>query len=218
MHYVKEMFDQLADLLEEYAPANDTPVSFEMKRHYLSMGQYAMWPRIYRVESFEVEVLADTNEYSFPAGAASGRLVFVETKSGDADAVYGMVPDDWYFIVPGPTDFIRLNGMPTDDYVGGSFRLTFTLPLQPIVAVDEAAAATEAFTGPDYSVEGPALYAMNRITARGLHNRLEYSRVSVQNANRAAVPNELMASSIFWLDEFERRVDMWQMVQPQSVR
>lgn len=221
-HYVKEMFDQLDDLLVEYAPPTpaEREVTWDMKRHYLNMGQYAMWPRIYRIVQHEEAVVEGQNEYPFPAEYAAGRLVFVEVKADTADepdAVYGGVPDDWYTIIPGPTDILRLGGMPTESLVGGSFRWTYTMPLAPIVAVDEAAAATEVFTGPDYSVEGPALYAMNRITARGLHSRLDYGLQSVDYNNRSAVPNELMASSVFWLDEFERRVDMWQLVHPQSV-
>lgn len=216
-HMVSEMFDQLSDLLEAYQPVDTQSATFDMKRHYLSMGQYAMWPRIFRTVSLEQAIVEGQNEYPFPDEVAQGRLVYVETKTNETDAVYGMVPDDWYDIIPGPTDSLRLHGMPNDTLIGGSFRFTATSPLLAIAAVDETAAETEEFSGPDYSVEGPALYAMNRITARGLHSRLDYTRQSVE-LQRAAIPNELMASSVFWLDEFERRVDMWQLVHPQSVR
>ena len=219
MLYVKEMFDQLEDLLEEYLPeqTNNVNLTWEMKRHYLNMGQHAMWPRIYRVAEGEITLLDDAIEYPFPATLADGRFVYVLVKTTVAGAYFGVVPDDWYRIRPAPDGpVLRLGGVPTGDLVGGTVRITSTMPLAPIVAADITAAVLEEYTGPDYSIEGAALYAMNRITSRGLHSRLDYGRGSVNYQNRSAVPNELMASSIFWLDEFERRVDQWQLVHPKS--
>jgi hypothetical protein len=221
-HFVKEMFDQLEDLLEAYPPAQpaDRQVSWEMKRHYLTMGQYAMWPRIYRIAQDTMAIVEDTVEYPLPDTLSGGRITFIEGQTGDDGALWYMYPDEGYNVVPGPShsDVVKLATLPNDTLVGGGIRVTSTMPLIPIAAADDAAAALEEFSGPDYAVEGPALYAMNRITARGLHQRLDYGRGSVNYQNRSAVPNELMASSIFWLDEFERRVDQWQLVHPQSVR
>jgi hypothetical protein len=38
--------------------------------------------------------------------------------------------------------------------------------------------------------------------------------MSVQAQNRAASPQELIAASAYWLDEFERRVDEWKLPLP----
>jgi len=218
MVFVKELFDQLEDLLEDYPPAQpaDRQVSWDMKRHYLNMGQNAMWPRVHLVvQDVSTEMGDGYQEYIFPESVRGGRLVYVEVESEPASLVYSIVAQEDYNIIPGPgrADILKL----ALDAEGHNIRITTTMPLVPIVAVDDTAAASEEYSGPSYTVEGPVLYAMNRITARGLHQRLDYGRGSVNYQNRSAVPNELMASSIFWLDEFERRVDQWQLVHPQSV-
>ena len=77
-------------------------------------------------------------------------------------------------------------------------------------------AASELYTGPDYTSEGPVLYAMSRLGAFPLDDRMDYGRFSVQAQNRAASPQEHLAVSAYWLDEFERRVDEWKMALPSA--
>jgi hypothetical protein len=57
---------------------------------------------------------------------------------------------------------------------------------------------------------------MSRISAIPLDARMDHGRLSVQNQNRAAVPQEYLAVSAYWLDEFERRVEEWNMPLPAS--
>jgi hypothetical protein len=222
--YVLEMFDELADLLEETNPnvaRIPNPVTWDMKKAYLNAGIRAMWPRVYRVAQDDaIALVGGTNEYTMPAALRGGRLIYVEGKTNATDAVFQFMPDSLYTIIPGPdrADIFRLKGdVEGTGLDGGGLRITSAVPLSPVAAVDAGAAATEEYTGADFTIEAPVLYAMNRITIRGLHNRLDFTRLSVQQQNRAAVPNELMSASIFWLDEFERRINEWQLVHPSSV-
>jgi hypothetical protein len=283
---VQWMFDEVYDLLDDFPPVSP-PARYptdDMVRHYLNMGQFAMWPRIYRVLAGPVSALAP-GELLWDATLAYGRLTYVEVLVSyqGGDPVYVMVPDEAYDMLYAPTGRHIVKIRP--DYVGqlteDNVRVTVALPLVPIepggsttlmalssgdgdgrrrrdgdgkgdgdgrsVVVARGAGAKvvkaegggtavavaappappqvalmdysgQFYSGPDYSIEGPPLYAMSRIMSRGLHRRLDYGRMSVEYQNRSAMPNELMSAAVFFLDEFERRVDQWRSVQPQSLQ
>jgi hypothetical protein len=212
--YLSTQIDQVRDLLEDQT---DTQFSFAKKLHYLNMGLRAMWPRVYQIQSDSTtQFVDDTYEYAVPAAVRGGRYVLFERSTASDDDYFQPMDYDEYRILPqnGGADIIRLGFDPSSTYADGYIRITAALPLSAYTSADYTAAQTEAFSGPDYTSEGPVLYAMSRLIAAPLDNRLDYGRMSVQAQNRAASPQELIASSAYWLDEFERRLDEWKMAIP----
>lgn len=212
--YHSEQVDQLRDLLED---SGDTQVAFLRKRYYLNAGMRAMWPRVYRVATDSTTQFVDEQyEYTIPAAVRGGRYVLFEKSTADEDDFF--VPMDYgdYTITPGVggADTLRLGFNPSSTWTDGYIRITAAVPLTAYSGADYTAAGTEAYTGPDYTSEGPVLYAMSRIAAIPLDNRMDYGRYSVQAQNRAASPQEHLAVSAYWLDEFERRLDEWKMPLP----
>lgn len=209
-----EQIDQLRDLLEDQT---DTQFSFAKKQYYLNQGMRAMWPRVHQiVVDTTLQFVDDQYEYTIPAAVRGGRYaLFEKSAAADDDFFYAMDYDD-YTIKPGPAgaDILILGFDPNSTWEDGYIRITAALPLTEYVAADYTAAGSEAYTGPDYTSEGPTLYAMSRLVAAPLDNRLDYGRMSVQAQNRAASPQELIGAGAYWLDEFERRVDEWKMPLP----
>lgn len=216
--YLSEMVDQLRDLLEDPA---DSQVSFLRKRYFLNAGQRAMWPRVYQVvQDATLTFTDDQYEYTIPAAVRGGRIFQLEKSlASDTDRFYPFDIDDYQIQRTTTTgaDKIILNWDPGSVYGDtGVIRITAALPLTPFAAADYSAAGSEAYTGPDHTLEGPVLYAMSRIAAIPLDDRMDYGRISVQAQNRAASPQEHLAVSAYWLDEFERRVEEWNMPLPAS--
>lgn len=215
--YHSEQTDQIRDLLEDAA---DSQFTFLKKRFYLNQGMRAMWPRVHQiVVDSTTAFVDDTYEYTIPAAVRNGHLVLLEkSTAADTDFFYAMDYDD-YEISPGAAGASRiiLKFDPGSTWGGGGLiRITAALPLTAYSAANYTAAGSEAFTGPDYTSEGPVLYAMSRLVAAPLDDRLDYGRLSVQAQNRAATPAELISASSYWLDEFERRVDEWKMPLPRA--
>ena len=215
--YNSDLVDQLRDLLED---AGDSQVTYLRKRWYLNAGMRAMWPRVHQVVSDATQTFTSgTYEYTIPAAVRGGRMLTIEkSKSTDTDFFYMMDYDDYEIKHgPGGANVVVLKWDPGSTWGNtGLIRYTTALPLTAFAAADYAAAASEAYTGPDYTAEGPVLYAMSRIAAIPLDDRMNYGRLSVQQQNRAASPQEHLAVSAYWLDEFERRVDEWRMAMPVS--
>ena len=212
--YLSEQIDQIRDLLEDQS---DAQFSFAKKLHYVNMGQRAMWPRVFQIVSDSTtQFVDDTYEYTIPAAVRGGRYVLFERSTADDDDYFQPMDYDEYRILPqaGGADIIKLGFDPGSTYADGYIRITAALPLTTNVAANYTAAQSLAYTGPDYTAEGPVLYAMSRLVAAPLDDRLDYGRMSVQAQNRAATPQELIASSAYWLDEFERRLDEWKMALP----
>jgi hypothetical protein len=213
--YNSEMVDQLRDLLDD---SSDTQMSYLRKRHYLNAGMRAMWPRIHRIATDITTTFTDDDyEYTIPAAVRGGRMLTIEkSKSDDTDFFYMMDYDDYEIKHGvGGANIIVLKFDPGDIWgATGIMRFTAALPLTDFSAATYATAGSEAYTGPDYSAEGPVLYAMSRITIIPLDQRMDFGRLSVQQQNRAATPGEHLAVSAYWLDEFERRVDEWRMPLP----
>ena len=216
--YASDMIDQLRDLLED---ATDTQVSFARKLYFLNAGQRAMWPRVYQVvQDSTLTFTDDQYEYTIPAAVRGGRIFQLEKSlASDTDKFYPFDIDDYNIqrATTAGADIIILNFDPGSTYGDtGVIRITAALPLSPIVAADYAASQSVAYTGPDHTLEGPVLYAMSRIAAIPLDDRMDYGKISVQAQNRAASPQEHLAVSAYWLDEFERRVEEWNMPLPAS--
>ena len=212
--YHSEQTDQIRDLLEDAA---DSQFTFLKKRYYLNAGLRAMWPRVHQiVEDATTQFVDGTYEYTMPATVRGGRyLLFEKSTAADDDFFYAMDYGD-YQIKPGAggADTIILGFDPSSTWADGYIRITAALPLTAYAAADYSAAGSEVYTGPDYTAEGPVLYAMSRLSTVPLDDRLDYGRMSVQAQNRAASPQELIATGAYWLDEFERRVDEWKMPLP----
>jgi len=215
--YNSEMIDELRDLLED---SDDSQVSFLRKQVYLNAGMRAMWPRIHQIVSDATQTFTDdTYEYTLPAAVRGGRMLTIEkSKVSDTDFFYMMDFDDYEIKhAAAGANILVLKWDPGSTWGDtGVIRYTTALPLTAFASANYTAAQTEAYTGPDYTAEGPALYAMSRISAFPLDNRMDYGRLSVQQQNRAANPQEHLAVSAYWLDEFERRVDEWKMPLPVS--
>ena len=211
-----EQTDQLRDLLVD---PTDTQVSFALKMHYLNMGMRAMFPRVYRVAVDSTDQwVDDVFYYNVPATVRGGLLYLIE-KSTDADDDYFIPMDyDEYDIQPGAAgaDILAITWDPGSTYATGFIKYHAVLPATTYTAANYSAAGTEAYTYPDHTVEGPVLYAMSRIMAIPLDKRMDYGRTSLQAANRAATPQDILGVSAYWLDEFERRVEEWRLVLPQG--
>jgi hypothetical protein len=212
--YHSEQLDQIRDLLVD---PTDTQVTFDMKVHYLNQGMRAMWPRVYQVVTDgTTQFVDDTYEYTVPAAVRSGHYVQLEkSKADDDDYFYKMDYED-YRILPkaGGADTLILGFDPGSVWEDGYVRITAAVPLTAYTAANYTAAQSEAYTGPDYTAEAPVLYAMSRIMAIPLDKRMGYEQYSLQRGNGAASPQEILAASAYWLDEFERRLDEWKMPLP----
>lgn len=214
--YHSEQTDQLRDLLEDAA---DSQVTFARKMAYLNAGMRAMWPRVFQIVSDSTTQFVDDQfEYTIPATVRGGRYVlFEKSTAADDDYFYPMNYDD-YKILPqaGGADKIILGFDPGSQWEDGYIRITSAQPLTAYTAASYIAAGSEVYTGPDYTSEGPVLYAMSRISAIPLDQRVDYGRMSVQDQNRAATSGELITVAAYWLDEFERRLEEWRMALPGS--
>ncbi len=215
--YAGDQIDQLRDLLVD---PTDTQVTFAMKLFYLNQAMRAMYPRVFRVVTDATTAFVDdTFYYTLPAAVRGGHLFLVEaSKTLDTD-YFRPLDYDEYDIIPqaAGADIISITWDPGTVFGGGGLiRFHAVVPATVYVAADYAAAQAEVYTYPDYTMEGPVLYAMSRIMAVPLDRRMDYTRHSVQNQNRAATPQEIVAVSAYWLDEFERRVEEWRMALPQG--
>ena len=212
--YESAQIDQLRDLLEDAA---DSQISFLRKQYYLNQGIRAMWPRVYQiVADATTQFVDDQYEYTIPAAVRNGRyILFEKSTAADDDYFYPMDYED-FKIKPGAggADILQLGFDPNSTWEDGYIRITAALPLTAYAAATYTASQTTAYTGPDVTAEGPVLYAMSRIAAIPLDDRMDYGRFSVQAQNRAASPQEHLAVSAYWLDEFERRLDEWKMTMP----
>jgi hypothetical protein len=216
--YASDQIDQLRDLLEDAA---DSQVTFARKLYFLNAGQRAMWPRVYQiVQDSSTTFTDDQYEYTIPAAVRGGRIFQLEKSlAADTDYFYPFDIDDYNIqrVSTAGADKIILNWDPGSTYGDtGVIRITSALPLTPYTAAAYAASQSEVYTGPDYTLEGPVLYAMSRISAIPLDDRMDHGRISVQAQNRAASPQEYLAVSAYWLDEFERRVEEWNLPLPAS--
>jgi hypothetical protein len=214
--YHSEQIDQLRDLLQD---AGDTQVTFALKKHYLNQGMRAMWPRVYQVISDSTtQFVDDQYEYTVPATVRGGRYILFEKSTADDDDYFYPMDYSDYKILPqaGGADKIILGFDPNSKWEDGYLRITSAQPLTAYTAASYVAAGSEAYSGPDYTSEGPVLYAMSRISAIPLDERVDYGRLSVQAQNRAASPGELITVAAYWLDEFERRLEEWRMALPGS--
>lgn len=215
--YLKDQIDQLRDLLEDQS---DTQVSFARKLYFLNAGQRAMWPRVYQiVQDSTLQFVDDQYEYTIPAAVRGGRIFQLEKSlASDDDYFYPFDIDDYQIqrTTTDGADKIILNWDPGSTYSDGYIRITTAMPLTAFTSADYTAAASEAYTGPDQTAEGPVLYAMSRISAFPLDDRMDHGKISVHQQNRSASPQEYLAVSAYWLDEFERRVEEWNMPLPAS--
>lgn len=214
--YHGDQIDQLRDLLVD---PSDTQVTFAMKMHYLNMGMRAMFPRVYRVAVDSTDQwVDDTYYYTVPSAVRGGLLFLVERSSADDNDYFNPLDFDEYDIQPGAAgaDVLSITWDPGSTYEDGFIKYHAALPATPYSAANYTAAQSEVYTYPDHTVEGPVLYAMSRIMAIPLDDRMKHSRVSVQNQNRAATPQDIIGVSAYWLDEFERRVEEWRLVLPQG--
>lgn len=214
--YASDQIDQLRDLLVD---STDTQVTFAMKLHYLNMGMRAMFPRVFRIVTDATSQWVDDDYYyTLPSTVRDGHLFLVEgSKASDPD-YFRPLDYDEYDIIPGPggADVMSITWDPGATWSDGYIRFHAAMPATPYAAADYTAAQSEEYTYPDYTLEGPVLYAMSRIMAVPLDRRMDYTRHSVQNMNRAASPQEIVSVSAYWLDEFERRVEEWRMALPQA--
>lgn len=214
--YHAAQIDQLRDLLVD---PTDTQVSFAMKRHYLNAGMRAMYPRVFRIVTDATDQWEDdVYYYTLPSAVQGGHLFLVEASKASDDDYFRPLDFNEYDIIPGPAgaDVLSITWDPGNTYEDGYIRYHSAMPAVPYVAADYDSAGSELYTYPDYTAEGPVLYAMSRIMAVPLDRRMDYTRHSVQNMNRAATPQEIVSVSAYWLDEFERRVEEWRMALPQA--
>jgi len=212
--YNSDQIDQLRDLLEDAA---DSQITFLRKQWYLNAGMRAMWPRIHQIVTDSTDqFIDDTYEYTIPATVRGGRMVLIEKSNATDDDFFYPFDYDEYEVKHGAggADVLVLKFDPGSTWEDGYLRYTAALPLTAYASANYTAAQSEVYTGPDYTVEGPVLYAMSRIGAIPLDDRMDYGRLSVQAQNRSATPQEHLAVSAYWLDEFERRVDEWKMALP----
>ena len=213
--YLSDQIDQVRDLLVD---PTDTQVSFAMKVHYINMGMRAMYPRVFRiVTDATTQWVDDQYEYTLPSTLRDGHLFLVETSTANDDDYFRPLDFDEYDIIPQATDDkLSITWDPGTTYEDGYIRFHSVMPAEPYVSAAYAAAESELYTYPDFTLEGPVLYAMSRIMAVPLDRRMDYTRHSVQAMNRAASPQEIVSVSAYWLDEFKRRVEEWRMALPQG--
>jgi hypothetical protein len=194
-------------------------VTFDDKMFYLNQGMRAMFPRVYRVAvDSTVQWVDDQYYYNVPSAVQGGLLYLIETSTASDDDYFRPLDYDEYDIQPGAAgaDVLSVTWDPGSTYADGYIKFHAALPATPYVAASYVAAGSEVYTYPDYTMEGPVLYAMSRIMAMPLDRRMDYTRTSVQNMNRGASPQEIVSVSAYWLDEFERRVEEWRMALPQG--
>jgi len=214
--YHSEQIDQLRDLLVD---PTDSQVSYDMKMFYLNQAMRAMYPRVFRIATDATQQWVDDQYYyTIPAAVRGGSMFLIETSTATDDDYFRPLDFDEYDILPGTAgaDILSVTWDPGDTYADGYIRYHTAVPATPYVAASYGAAGSEVYTYPDYTMEGPVLYAMSRIMAVPLDRRMDYTRSSVQNQNRGASPQEIVAVSAYWLDEFERRVEEWRMALPQG--
>ena len=212
--YLAELIDEMRDLLGD---ATDTLVPFSSKVRYLNLGLAAMYPKIWQITrdtSITISSLT-TREYTIPAAIASGQLLTVELETGSATGVYPRV-SKYDIISPWTTPIITIAEDLTDR-VGARLRLTAATQITKFVAADYAAAGSVLFTGPPMAQGLPVLYAMSMSMTRILNARMSYDKLSVQIQNNAVGPNDIMASSNFWMGQFLSQLDQLEMPFPSTV-
>jgi hypothetical protein len=214
--YHSGQIDQLRDLLVD---PSDEQVSFALKVFYLNAGMRAMYPRVYRVANdASTTLVAETYYYTLPATVRGGLLYLVEASTDLDDDYFRPLDYDEYDVQPGPAgaDVLSITWNPGSTYAGGKLKFHAALPATVYTAATYVASQAELYTYPDYTFEGPVLYAMSRIMAIPLDRRMDYTRHSVQQMNNSASPGEIVSVASYWLDEFERRVEEWRMALPQG--
>ena len=214
--YHSEQIDQLRDLLVD---PTDVQVTFAKKMYYLNAGMRAMFPRVYRIATDSTDQWVDDQYYyNIPSAVQGGLLYLIEKSTADDDDYFAPLDYDEYDIQPGAAgaDVLSITWDPGSTYEDGYIKYHAALPAVPYAAANYAASQSEVYTYPDHTLEGPVLYAMSRIMAIPLDQRMDYTQHSIQAMNRAASAGEIVSVAAYWLDEFERRVEEWRLALPQG--
>lgn len=211
MSFSSEMIDDLRDRLNDVA---DTQVPFATKLRFLNRGQAAMFPKIFKMNQDATLVLSSTVfEYVYPSGVGTGKTLTVEVETGAASARF--VPLWRYDVIPSLTAPKLVLLDPTiPSAVGAKLRITTADRMTPFVAANYAAAGSEVYSGPVGTEELPVLYAMGLATARGLDDRMDFTRYSANMVNNTTDSSDIMQVSQFWFAQFELLLDRLQMVMP----
>jgi len=202
MATTSEMFDQLRDLLTD---PTDTQVSFATKKLYLNRGIQRLWPKVYRVASTTINLVAATYDYSLATSVMDGYILSVEVSTVTAGTEFRRF--DNYDIVTGDEDLagvFRLGLHPGDGFI---VRIKYAAPLANIAAVDYAAAQAETWVGPDRAIGLPVLYAMGLIAGRKLDDRQDATIYSTTQALNGVTDQDLMAASQMWFAQFELELE-----------
>jgi hypothetical protein len=212
-YYVSEMVDQLRDLLND---GSDTDVIIAQKKRYLNNGIRAMYPRLYRIVSDTSTIVSSTTVYSypFPASVASGALLGVEIEVPAEGEYY---PFYRYEVSPGDIidpPRLRLTPRPHPAAINSNIKMTCAMPFEPITSNTYASMQSEDWTGsPDY-LHLPVLYAMGMLSARGLDDRLDYSRYSTTQAQNGATEQDIVTVVNTWFERFDAEVEAKSKVLP----
>lgn len=201
MATVSECFDQLRDLLNDPA---DTQVAFGTKRLYLNRGIAALWPRVWRVATTSLALAPATYEYTLPTAVTGGHLLSAEVSTTDGDGWQRLA---YYDILPGDEDQAGLFVLPWEPETGQSVRLRYAARVPTISAATYAAAQAETWLGPDEAVGAPVLYAMGMLSVRRMEDFLDATRQPPANESRDVRESSVLATSRFWMDQFEAQVD-----------
>lgn len=207
--YLATLIDQFRELLDD---ETDTQVPFTRKVRFINRGQSAMFPSIYTLTSSVIETADDDYEYNLTI-AAQGKIISVEIESEEDSGLYGRFTD--YDIIPAShgTPILKLHRDPAGAL---NIRVVAAVPLTPFASANYAAAGSEAYTGPEYTLELPVLYGMSHASIATLDQRLDYGRYSVQNQNNAATPVDLMGAATYWMDLFRERLAAHAMPLPSA--
>lgn len=211
--FAGDMIDDLRDRLND---PTDTQVPFSTKIRFLNRGQAAMYPRVFKlVRDNTLAIIADTFEYTLPAGVGTGQVLTVEVENSNLGLRY--TPLSRYDIIPdlsAPILVLLDSTLPAE--AGSKFRITTADRMDPFVSAAYAASQSEAYTGRNGTEELPVLYAMGLSTARVLDDRMDYTRYSATQVNGTVDPNDIMQVSQFWFAQFELLLDRLQMPFPTS--
>ena len=201
MAFVSQMIDQLRDLLND---ATDTQVPYATKKLYLNLGIARLWPHVWYLDEFSVDLSSSEVDYNLDADVSRGRIVSVEYVPATPSGGEGAYRLSDYDLIPGDEaelGYIRIPFKPGNsaDFI----RLKVALPIPFISAANYAASQAETWLGPTRALGLPVLYAMGMIAARKLDDRQDTNRYSTTRAINGVTDSGIIQASQVWFSQFE---------------
>lgn len=202
----------LSDLNVRLDDPGNTKFTEAQKIVFLNRGQAAMFPKIYRTaRDATLALSAGVFEYLIPSAVgANSKIISLEVEGSALDGHYYTL--DRYNIIYGLTDpILEISGSALPSAAGANIRITAALPLTPFTV------AGDTYTGPAVTEELPILYAMSLGMSADVEQRMKIRRMPTVEGLNGILADDFMTASQFWMQQFEVRLDQFQMPLPVGI-